>query len=230
MELIPAAHSRHTFAQVEDSGPAMHPLDFPRPILTRGMTTTTCVVDPDTGSQEVKRVIHRGDVMLWSSREDRASSTAVAYMPLKKLKGAMYGSIWVCLVLKLHRGKAADQAAREKGVEPGAPNAPIIWELTPKKVALKKVEMSRVPVVRCNEDPKKEVAAMQSLRNVNILASLEVLQDRKYLYSIIPYCSDGDLFGYVKTCTMKEGKRKGGLPELEARYWFRQMLKVNLLF
>mmetsp|Transcript_2826 Transcript_2826/g.7930 ORF Transcript_2826/g.7930 Transcript_2826/m.7930 type:complete len:441 (+) Transcript_2826:474-1796(+) len=157
-----------------------------------------------------------------------------AYWPQRRLQDAIYGSVWACMVLKRHHGVAADDAARAAGVQPGSPAAPIVWEITGEHVAIKMVSWAQVHQMRGRllEDPVKEVAAMQLLGmqrqpgqgNTHVLESREVLQDGDYLYSIMPYCRDGDLFGIVVQYAEESGGEIG-MPEPVARHWFRQILK-----
>lgn len=155
-----------------------------------------------------------------------------AYWPQRRLQDAIYGSVWACLVLKRHYGVAADDAARAAGVEPGSASAPIVWEITGQHVAIKMVEWSRVHHMRGRllEDPVKEVAAMQMLQgHPNVLSSTEVLQDKDFLYSVMPFCRDGDLFGIVVQYAEESGGEIG-MPEPVARFWFRQILWVSVCF
>jgi len=73
------------------------------------------------------------------------------------------------------------------------------------------------------EDPVKEVSAMQYLctdgGSPNVLGTLDVMSDEQYLYSFMPFCSCGELFGYVE--------RDGRFSEPVARFWFRQLLNVS---
>ena len=154
----------------------------------------------------------------------------LAYWPQRRLQDAIYGSVWACLILRRHYGVAADDAARAAHVEPGCPEAPIVWEITGQHVAIKMVEWSRVHHMRGRllEDPVKEVAALQMLDvHPNVLHSTEVLQDSDFLYSIMPYCRDGDLFGIVVKYAEDSGGEIG-MPEPVARYWFRQILNVGI--
>ena len=154
----------------------------------------------------------------------------VAYWPQRRLQDAIYGSVWACLVLRRHHGVASDDAARAAGVEPGSPQAPIVWEIVGTHVAIKMVEWAQVQHTRGRllEDPVKEIAAMQHLGtgNPHVLGSREVLQDDDFLYSIMPYCRSGDLFGIVVTYAENNGG-EGGMSEPMARYWFRQILQVS---
>jgi serine/threonine protein kinase len=51
---------------------------------------------------------------------------------------------------------------------------------------------------------------------------LDVLQDEEYLLLFMPFCSSGDLFGFVQ--------QAGRFPEPMARYWFKQILEVSSIF
>eukprot|EP00957_Ditylum_brightwellii_P020857 1573260-Ditylum_brightwellii.AAC.1 len=67
---------------------------------------------------------------------------------------------------------------------------------------------------RLLEDPVKEIAAMQLIGagSPHVLGSTEVLQDDDFLYSIMPYCAGGDLFGVVVNYA-EENDGEGGMPE-----------------
>jgi len=225
----PGAHAMHTFEEVEASGEAARPLDFPSPVVLRGVRVTALVVHPESGSRQVcSGVIHREDVSGLEPVPGGAPREVLAYWPQRQLQDAIYGSVWSCLVLRRHYGEASDDAARAAGVEPNSPNAPIVWEITMNHVAIKMVEWARVYHMRGRllEDPVKEVAAMQLLGtgHPHVLSSLEVLQDGSYLYSVMPYCRGGDLFGVVVQYAEESGG-EGGMPEPVARYWFRQILQ-----
>ncbi|KAL3777795.1 hypothetical protein HJC23_003568 [Cyclotella cryptica] len=160
-------------------------------------------------------------------------SSYIAYWPQRRLQDAIYGCVMACVVLVRHIGEAADDAARAAGYEPGHPLAPIVWEITNKHVAIKQVEWRRVHAMRGRllEDPIKEIAALQLIGNdhPNVLGSSEVLQDNEYLYSVMPFCRGGDLFGIVLAAAEErqaneELEGAGGMSEPVARYWFRQLL------
>jgi len=160
-------------------------------------------------------------------------SSYVAYWPQRRLQDAIYGCVIACTVLTRHIGEAADDAARAAGYEPGHPLAPVVWEITNEHVAIKQVEWRRVHAMRGRllEDPIKEIAAMQLIGNhhPNVLGSMEVLQDHEHLYSVMPFCRGGDLFGVVLEVAEKRQLNEavegaGGMSEPVARYWFRQLL------
>lgn len=229
------AHARHTFDQVQATGPAVRPLDFPPPRVRAAVRVNALVVHPATGMRQVcSGVIHREDLTPKQSSDGKVEKV-LAYWPQRRLQDAIYGSVWACLVLQRHFGVAADDAARAAGVEPGSPSAPIVWEITEgRHVAIKMIEWAQVHQMRGRllEDPVKEVAAMQLLGiapHLNVLSCSEVLQDGDYLYSVMPFCRDGDLFGIVVQYAEESGGEIG-MPEPVARYWFRQILWVRYLF
>jgi len=156
----------------------------------------------------------------------RGEDDHLAYFPQRRLQDAIFGSVWACLVLHRHYGRAVDDAARAAGVEPGDPAAPIVWEIAGYHVAIKMIEWRRVHQNRGRllEDPIKEIAAMQliGIEHPNVLGSLEVLQDDDFLYSVMPYAKGGDLFGYVVNNSRGDD---GGMAEPAARYWFKQILQ-----
>ena len=224
----PAPHAHLTFAQVEQAGDATRPLEFPAPVVARGVRVNALVVDPATGTRQVwQGVIHREDM---ASVSPESPTHALAYGPRRRLQDAIYGSVWACVVLRKHFGVAADDAARAAGVEPGSPNAPIVWEITGQYAAIKMVEWARVHHMRGRllEDPIKEVAAMQLVGSghPHVLGATDVLQDGDFLYSVMPYCSGGDLFGVVVKYAEESGGEIG-MPEPVARFWFRQILWVS---
>lgn len=248
----PCAQAGQTFREVQAAGDPSRPLDFPPPVVRAAVRVNALVVHPESGTRQVcSGVIHREDLSEHPEPQSPPTSPApaglspqlsseqvgvpeqvLAYWPQRRLQDAIYGSVWACLVLKRHHGVAADDAARAAGVEPGSSSAPIVWEITGQHVAIKMVEWSRVHHMRGRllEDPVKEVAAMQLLgaRHPSVLGSTEVLQDAEYLYSVMPFCRDGDLFGVVVEYAERNGG-ECGMPEPVARYWFRQILWVRSL-
>ena len=232
----PAEHAKPTFKEVKHAGQPTRPLDFPPPQVRAGVRVNALVVHPESGTRQVgSGVIHREDLSEPAVPQTPVTdggievSEILAYWPQRRLQDAIYGSVWACLVLRRHYGVAADDAAHAAGVEPGSAAAPIVWEITGRHVAIKMVEWTRVHQMRGRllEDPVKEVAALQMLGgHANVLGSTEVLQDGDFLYSVMPYCRDGDLFGIVVKYAEENGGEMG-MPEPVARFWFRQILGVS---
>lgn len=55
-----APHASHTFTYIESEGPAHRPLDFPPPVVQRGIKVNALVVHPKTGQRDIlPGVIHR---------------------------------------------------------------------------------------------------------------------------------------------------------------------------
>mmetsp|Transcript_4907 Transcript_4907/g.10848 ORF Transcript_4907/g.10848 Transcript_4907/m.10848 type:complete len:415 (-) Transcript_4907:461-1705(-) len=226
-------HARVSFGQVEASGEPCRPLEFPPPRIPRGGFSgkALVVVDLVTGARQGWDVIHREDLRAspLNPNDPSAESQFVAYAPRRRLQTAIYGSVWACLVLRPHFGEAANiDAARATGVEPGSAGAPIVWETTNNYVAIKMVEWNKVQSMRgaLLEDPIKEVQAMQHIGRTcrHVIWGVEFLQDDDHLYSIMPFCTGGDLFGVVVKYA-EENDGESGMPEPVARYWFRQILQ-----
>lgn len=263
-----APHARHTFDRIQNEGPSHRPLEFPAPVVERGIRVNALVVHPSTGRRDIlpgvicresyhkaPQLSNRAIIQSPATSANRsntstpqrpgsassASSPAQAssplpperidyraYFPQRRLQDAIYGSVWACLELRRHFGKAADDAALAAGMDPGDVNAPIVWEIVGTHVAIKMIEWSRVTQSRGRllEDPVKEIACMQLIgtNHRNVLGSIEVLQDEDHLYSVMPYAKGGDLFGYVVADTeLRNGD--GGMIEPVARYWFKQLLE-----
>lgn len=201
------------------------------PIITPRSPVPSTPPPPPPPSLSLTKIGSGGQQQLLDHRNNR--SPYVAYWPQRRLQDAIYGCVIACTVLIRHVGEAADAAARAAGYEPGHPLSPIVWEITEEYVAIKQVEWRRVHAMRGRllEDPIKEIAAMQLIGNShpNVLGSVEVLQDNEHLYSIMPFCRGGDLFGVVLDVAEKRQANEaiegvGGMSEPVARYWFRQLL------
>jgi serine/threonine protein kinase len=76
----------------------------------------------------------------------------------------------------------------------------------------------------------------------NVLGCIDVLQDDDYLYTIMPYCEGGDLFGRIMSSPRRNTPLNGSgssrrpradspghsVDEPQARSWFRQLLSVSV--
>jgi len=102
------------------------------------------------------------------------------------------------------------------------------WELTypREECAVKEMIWTRIRRYRQrreNEDPIKEVAAMQYislLPETNerhlVLQQKDLLFDDRYLYSVMPFCNHGELFSVLE--------KNERFSEDDARFWIIQML------
>lgn len=108
----------------------------------------------------------------------------------------------------------------------------LYWIATNEEVAIKLVSWKdiRGSRNRLSEDFVKEIAALQHLsdwqtsegktmRDSHVLTANVVMTDESNLYSVMQYCRGGDLFQRVAACER--------FTEDEARFWFRQVLKVR---
>jgi len=90
-----------------------------------------------------------------------------------------------------------------------------------------------------------EAACLQLVGNYhpNILGCLEVLQDDEYLYTVMPYCSSGDLYSVIRAqnnlrvsdnstvSSHSHSSHSQHIPdEKQARIWFKQLLDALLHF
>lgn len=99
-----------------------------------------------------------------------------------------------------------------------------IWDLTKTAIVIKVSCWKKIRRLRGKhlEDPLNEIQAMQLIGsyNSNVRGSKIALQDDEYLYSVMEYCKDGDLYSVV----MKEISSNDRVKERTARRYFRQIL------
>ncbi|KAL3777295.1 LOW QUALITY PROTEIN: hypothetical protein ACHAWO_002121 [Cyclotella atomus] len=124
-------------------------------------------------------------------------STYIAYWPQRRLQDAIYDAL--CRPHPVS-GEAAGRYARAAGMNPATLWHPSFGKL-PINTGHQTSRMRRVHAMRGRllEDPIKEIAALQLIGgdHPNVLGSSEVLQDNECLYSVMPFCRGGDLFGIV---------------------------------
>lgn len=113
------------------------------------------------------------------------------------------------------------------------------WEVTPKPspdgeddayemVAIKMYERSKLKAMSNNKRANdttvdicvSQLLAQHSPEYYNVLGTMEVLADERFVYIIVPYCGDGNLLIYVES--------EGRLEESVARHFFKQILSVSL--
>lgn len=77
-------------------------------------------------------------------------------------------------------------------------------------------------LINQNIDPIKEIQCMQLIGDYhsNFVAHLCALQDDRYLYNVMEYCEQGDLYGVVMNGISSNGR----VEENQARNWFRQLI------
>jgi serine/threonine protein kinase len=248
-----AEHDRHAtlrYNDVASAGPPARPLDFPAPEVFRGERVDLRARDHKSGTIHCLK-----NVLLRSSKKNNKHSSNrsncdTAYLLTKKLSKTIYGSIHLCIVLKRidktsknsneRNGNTSKQEDRQDDNDVDCPS--LEWESTDHQAAIKISEWKKIHALRGKhlEDPIKEIAAMQLFGNhhPHVVGTLEVLQDDKCMYSVMPYLGGGDLYGRLikfmggRSVRSDVGSDNGltGFDETSARIWFRQLLQaVNLL-
>lgn len=218
-ELAQLSNASANFDEIAATGSPAAPLDFPKPRVARACRVTATIYNPASGEEaSVPNVIYQED-----ARPLRA------YWIGRKLKKAIYGCVRSCIILRPR------QAAAQEGGQPPPPqggasaasagggesSSITSWEVTSENGAVKIIDWNAVRnhQSRHTEDPIKEVSAMQFVgkaEHKNVIHTLDVLADDQYLYMFMPFCSCGELFGYVE--------RDGRFLEPVARFWFRQII------
>jgi hypothetical protein len=157
-----------------------------------------------------------------------------AYWMQRTVREAIYGRVLYATVLR--------RRPRDPLIDP---SLHADWEVTEEQCAIKEMSWQHIRKERNKlaEDPIKEVAAMQYLKKwherirghsseetthstsfaaimeTNIMMPLDLLSDDRHLYSIMPFCTGGELF---ERLDLNER-----FTEDEARYWMHQVLNVS---
>ena len=80
------------------------------------------------------------------------------------------------------------------------------------KVAVKKLDKSTIKTPKMQETLNREIVIQKKLKHVNIVRLFASLEDEKYIYLILEYVEQGNLFYIIR--------KKGMLTEDEAFYFF----------
>ena len=187
-----------SFTDLEVSGSPSNPLPFGRATTGRAERVDAKVLNPATGENlEVSNIIYE--------RHSDRRPPERAYWVGRKLKKCIFGVVKECTLLRFRN------------------DAEVPWEVTSAKAAVKIMSWQKIRELQHIEDPIKEVAAMQYVsrdgQHPHVMGVLDVLQDEDYLLMFMPFCSSGDLFGFVQ--------QAGRFPEPMARFWFLQILEVR---
>jgi len=226
-------HAELSYDEVEASGPAARPLDFPSPTVFRCQTIDIQAQDHRSGTIHFLR-----NVIV------RSENPQTAYYLKKKIGKSTYGSTCLCIVLR-RRQRRRSVATVDSSQEEQRQDTPektkkdndsdIEWESTDSQVVIKISEFSKIHSMRGRhlEDPIKEISAMQLLGNYhpNVLGAVEVMQDDDYLYTVTRHLPGGELYERVVECfPHKRSPDESDSPasyeydESKARVWFRQLL------
>jgi Protein kinase domain len=192
-------NSSATYDDVEAKGPPASPIPFDRGYRGHAERVDAPVFNPITGDVlEVPNIIYE--------RHADGRPPPRAYWVGRKLRKCIFGVVKECSVLRFRN------------------DANVPWEVTDQRAAVKIMSWRKIRELRHIEDPQQEVAAMQYVNpggvHPNVMGVLDVLEDEDYLLMFMPFCSSGDLFGFVQ--------QAGRFTEPMARFWFRQILEVRV--
>jgi Serine/threonine protein kinase len=172
------------------------------------------------------------------------SEDELGYCIKRKLSSSVYGSVYKGFVVKKLKCKTILSPRRKACVldvireddelldskqNIVSSDDDFLWEPMNQNVIIKATSWDKLRRLRGKhlEDPLKEIQALQLLEgstlgthHPNIIRNLVALQDDKYLYSVTPYCRDGDLCGVI----MNDINAQSRLNEDRAKHWFRQIL------
>jgi hypothetical protein len=166
-----------SYTDIEQNGPAVMPLPFDRPIVGRAVRVDAPVFNPVT-----KDVLKVSNIIYEHHIDGRPPDRA--YWVGRKLKKCIFGVVKECTILRFRN-------------DPETP-----WEVTEHKAAGKIMSWRKIKDLQHIEDPQKEVAAMQFVSRAgthpHVMGVLDVLQDEEYLLLFMPFCTSGDLFGFVQ--------------------------------
>jgi aurora kinase len=81
-------------------------------------------------------------------------------------------------------------------------------------VAVKKIDKNTLKTPKMKETLKREIQIQKQLKHVNIVRLYTSLEDDRYIYLILEYVKQGNLFFIIR--------KKGVLSEAEAFYFFIQ--------
>jgi serine/threonine protein kinase len=197
-ELAFLENASASYVDIEENGPPSDPLLFVQARVGVAERVDASVYNPATNDVlEVSNIIYE--------RHSDGRPPERAYLVGRKLKKCIFGVVKSCTILKFRN----------------SPDVP--WEVTEHLAAVKIMSWQKIRTLRHVEDPQQEVAAMQFVSregvHPHVMGALDVLQDEEYLLMFMPFCSSGDLFGFVQ--------QAGRFPEPMARYWFKQILEVS---
>jgi len=248
--ILGQARQHRPFDEVAEAGPALNPVPFPPPKYApaRRVKRVLCYnehtqdfffasnvlirMDPenvDGGDSGGHAKGGDGDLSL------RNVDRAYWKMPHKANMETRMGHLEKCHVLKrMEKGSGGMDDSSDAGSESSDSDSDddgdVVFVLTDECVAVKVNYCDRMQRLsetspHSGENPLVEIAALQQIGTANphLLGSIEALYDGQTLSVVLPYCDGGDLHDLVLEHQMKTGTSYG-LPEEEAKKWFRQLL------
>ena len=71
-------------------------------------------------------------------------------------------------------------------------------------IAIKRVELDENNTKKVNKLIEREINIMKNLNNKNVLKLYDIITDKNYIYMILEYCENGDLYKFLKKRPLKE--------------------------
>jgi serine/threonine protein kinase len=222
---------RRPFDDLRDAGPPADPPSFPQHRMQRGRRADVCVSNPETiDVGRAKNVLFCvGD----GAGEEAIYNVSRAYWPVpaKKTMKTIMGHVEICHVLsrKIRSKKDCYESDSDDSHDDDSfEDDEIMFDLTSDLVAIKVCYAQRMSRYRNRhaENPLTEVSAMQVIGkdHPNVAGCLEVLFDGANLNVVLPYYGGGDLFEQLTDPQHRVSQRDPGIPEAQARFWFRQLI------
>ena len=195
----------------------------------------TCRITFVLAFRSIRTVYNLRNVILRSQNDNGPACTA--YLVKKKLAKSTYGSVRLCIVLKRKSRRTRLGNESRQDTHNGSHVDEVEWESTDDVVVVKTSEWSKVHAMRGRhlEDPIKEISAMQLMGNYHphVIGAIEVLQDDDFLYTVMPYLPNGDLYErLLENCPWRQKSKNPegdsyGFEEKQARTWFRHLVLVS---
>ncbi|GKZ01124.1 hypothetical protein MPSEU_001064000 [Mayamaea pseudoterrestris] len=194
-------HHSVSYELVEQAGPPVPPLSFPKPRILQCHRKIIGVKNHQTGDfVKIKCIfVSVGDI-------DRA------YVVKKTIAKSSSGLVRLCIPLKKKSATEPYSAAQ--------------WETTDELVVLKQTSYCKMRAKQ--KDPLKVAAALQYVGDYHphVLGCEVIFQDADYLYIVTKYCAGGDLYLKMQRTLSIRGRSCLSPSELQARVWFRQLIQA----
>lgn len=88
------------------------------------------------------------------------------------------------------------------------------------QVAIKCISKQRMDSDPVYKKCLAEIEALRTLDHPNVIKLFEILQSEKYIYLVLEYCSNRDMYALLDS--------KAKLTEAEARFYFRQIIEAMI--
>ena len=245
--ILSQPRQRRPFDDVAEAGPPLNPVPFPPPHYApaRRLKRVLCYNEHTKDFFFASNVLVRindsvggGGGSRGGEGDDEWSLQNVdrAYwkMPHKANMETRMGHLEKCHVLRrMEKGDGSNASMDDGSSDSGSDSdddSDVVFVLTDECVAIKVNYTERMQRLadtspHSGENPLVEIAALQRIGtgSPHVLGCIEALYDGQTLSVVLPFCDGGDLHDLVVEHQMRTGT-SNGLPEEEAKKWFRQLL------